>query len=55
MKRSDTPRSSETPSFKFINGVHALTIHYSVLTGLILEILFMLFSVYKSNLKIKMR
>ena len=47
-KHSDTPWSSDTPNFKLINEVHTLTIKhsvFSVMAGLIVEILFMLFSI----------
>jgi len=52
-KRSVTPWLSDTPTFKSINEVHALTIKHSiffVMAGLIVVILFMLFSVYSTAL-----
>jgi len=51
-KRS-TAWLSDTPTFKSINGVRALTIEhsvFSVMVGLILEILFRLFSIYNTAL-----
>ena len=51
MKRGDMPRSSDTPTFKSINEVHTLMIKHSIfseMAGLIVEILFMLFSVYSA-------
>jgi len=49
IKHSHTPWVSSTPSFKMMNEVWALTIEhsvFSVMAALIVEILFMLFSVY---------
>jgi len=53
MNCSDIPRLSDTPTFKSINEVCALTIGhstFSVMVGLIVEILFMLFSVNNAAL-----
>ena len=49
MKHSDAPWSSNTPTFKLITGAHTLMIRHSIfpiIAELIVEILFMLFSVY---------
>ena len=49
MKRNDTPCQGDTPTFISITGVRTLTIVYSVfsvMAGLIVKMLFMLFSVY---------
>ena len=51
IKHSNTPWSSDTPTFKSINGVQALTIELSVffiMVGLIMERLFILFSIYSA-------
>ena len=51
MKSSNTLRSSNTPTFNLITGVCILTIKFFVflvMAGLIVEILFMLFSVYNT-------
>jgi len=51
MKLNDTPCSGETPTFISITGACTLAIvHsvFSVMPGLIVEMLFMLFSVYKT-------
>jgi len=50
-KCNDTPWVSDTPTFKSINEVHALTIEHFVMAALIVEILFMLFSVYNAALR----
>ena len=49
MKHSDTQWLSHTPTFKWMNGKCTLTIKhsvFSVMSGLIVEILFMLFFVH---------
>lgn len=49
MKHSDAPCYSSTPTFISITVAHVLTIKhsvFSVMAGLIVEILFMLFSVH---------
>ena len=54
MNCSDTLRSSDTPTFKSINEECTLTIKhstFSVMVGLIVEILFMLFSVNNAVLR----
>jgi len=48
MKHSNTPQPSDTIAYKLITGMCAQTIEHSVMTGLIVEILFMLFSVYNT-------
>jgi len=50
-KRSDTLWSSDTPTFKLVTGAHALTIghlYFPQWMVLIVEMLFMLFSVYNA-------
>ena len=47
MKRNDTPCQGDTPTFISITGAHAsMIVHsfFSVIAGLIVEMLFMLFS-----------
>jgi len=51
MKHNDTPCSGDTPTFISITGASALMIvHsvFSVMAGLVEEMLFMLFSVYNT-------
>ena len=48
-KRSNTPWPSDTPTFKSINEACTLTIEhtvFSMMAGLIVELVFMLFSIY---------
>jgi len=51
MKRNDTQCQGDMPTFISITGACALTIMHSVfsiMAGLVVEILFMLFSVYNT-------
>ena len=51
LKRSNTPWPSDTPTFKSINEACTLTIKhtvFSMMAGLIVEIVFVLFSVYNA-------
>ena len=50
-KHNDTPWSSDTPTFKSINGVHTLMVErsiFSTMARLIVQILFVLFSTYNT-------
>ena len=51
MKCSNAPCLSDMPTFKLVNEVSALTIEhsiFSIMAGLIVEIIFMLFSIYNT-------
>ena len=48
MKHNDTPCYGDTPTFISITGARAVYSVFSVMGGLIVEMLFMLFSVYNT-------